>query len=42
MKKLKQTDEVGVFSLLRDEITKFEPLRLLANQDDMLNNVKYD
>jgi len=42
MKRLKQTDEVGVFSLLRDEITKFEPLRLLANQDEMLNNVKYD
>ncbi|MFC1626846.1 hypothetical protein ACFL1P_01430 [Patescibacteria group bacterium] len=42
MKKLNKADEIGVFSMLREEITKFEPLRLLANQDEMLNNVKYD
>jgi len=42
MKKLKQTDEISVFSMLREKITKFEPLRLLANQDEMLNNDKYE
>ncbi len=42
MKNLKQADTVGIFSLLRDEITKFEPLRLLVNQDEMLNNDKYE
>lgn len=41
MKALNQTDESSVFSLLRDQINKFEPLKLLANQDEMLNNVKY-
>lgn len=42
MKKLKRADEISVFALLRDEITKFEPLKLFANQDEMLNNVKYN
>jgi len=42
MKKLNHTDEVGVFSLLRKQITEFEPLKLLAIQDQMLNNDKYD
>ena len=41
MKQLKKADEISVFSMLKDEITKFEPLKLLANQDKMLNNVKY-
>ena len=41
MKNLTQTDEPSVFSLLREQINKFEPLKLLANQEEMLNNVKY-
>ena len=41
MKTLIQTDEPSVFSLLREQVNKFEPLKLLANQDQMLNNVKY-
>lgn len=41
MKNLSYTNEVSVFSLLRRQITDFEPLKLLANQDKMLNNVKY-
>jgi len=42
MKTLAQTDEPSVFSLLREQITKFEPLKLLAIQDQMLNNDKYN
>jgi len=42
MKKLKQADEINVFSMLREKIMKFEPLKLLANQDKMLNNDKYN
>lgn len=42
MKALTQTDVPSVFSLLREQINIFEPLKLLANQDKMLNNVKYD
>jgi len=42
MKKLGKTDEISVFSLLKDKITDFEPLKLLAIQDQMLNNDKYD
>ncbi len=41
MKNLSKTDEVGVFSLLRKQITEFKPLKLLAIKDKMLNNVKY-
>jgi len=41
MKGLGKTDEVSVFSLLRKQIAEFEPLKLLAIQDKMLNNVKY-
>jgi hypothetical protein len=41
MKALPQTDEPSVFSLLREQINTFEPLKLLAIQDQMLNNVKY-
>lgn len=33
MKDLNKTKEPSVFSMLKKEITKFEPLRLLANQD---------
>ena len=42
MKGLGKTDEVSVFSLLRKQIAEFEPLKLLAIQDQMLNNDKYD
>jgi len=42
MKGFGNTDEVSVFSLLRKQITDFEPLKLLANQAIMLNNDKYD
>lgn len=42
MKRLDRTDEISVFSLLRKQITKFEPLKLLAFQNKMLNNVKYN
>ena len=42
MKKLNYTDEISVFSLVRKQITEFEPLKLLAIQDKMINNVKYD
>ena len=42
MKGLGKTDEVSVFSLLRKQITEFEPLKLLAIQDQMLNNDKYN
>jgi len=41
MKNLSQVAEPSVFSLLREQINKFEPLKLLANQEEMLNNVKY-
>lgn len=41
MKKLNYTDEISVFSLLRKQITKFEPLKLVDLQDKMLNNDKY-
>lgn len=41
MKTLIHTDEPSVFSLLREQVNKFEPLKLLAIQDKMLNNVKY-
>lgn len=41
MKKLNHTDEISVFSLLRKQITDFEPLKLLAIQNEMLNNDKY-
>lgn len=42
MKNLSVIDEVSIFSLLRKQINDFEPLKLLANQDIMLNNDKYD
>lgn len=42
MKKLNYTDEINVFSLLRRQITTFEPMKLLANSSKMLNNDKYD
>ena len=42
MKNLSQVAEPSVFSLLREQINKFEPLKLLANQEEMLNNVKYN
>lgn len=42
MKKLNYTDEISVFSLLRKQITEFGPLKLLAIQDQMLNNDKYN
>lgn len=42
MKRLDKTDKISVFSLLRKQITKFEPLKLLAFQNKMLNNVKYN
>ncbi len=42
MKDLTRTDEPSVFSLLREQINKFEPLKLLAIQDKMLNNDKYN
>lgn len=42
MKKLNYTDEISVFSLLKKQITDFEPMKLLAIKDKMLNNDKYD
>ena len=42
MKNLSNVDEPSVFSLLRKQITEFEPLKLLAIQDQMLNNDKYN
>jgi hypothetical protein len=42
MKTLTQTDVPSVFSLLREQINKFEPMKLLANKGKMLNNVKYN
>ncbi len=42
MKALTKTDEPSVFSLLKEQVNKFEPLKLLAIQDKMLNNVKYN
>lgn len=42
MKGFGKTDEVSVFSLLRKQVTDFEPLKLLANQSKMLNNDKYE
>lgn len=42
MKNLNYTDEVSVFSLLKKQITDFEPMKLLANNGKMLNNDKYD
>jgi len=42
MKMLGNTDETSVFSLLRKQITEFEPLKLLAFQGQMLNNDKYN
>jgi len=40
MAKLNKTNEVGVFSMLREAITRFEPVKLLANQEVVLNNDK--
>ena len=42
MKKLNKPAEVDTFSVLRQELNKFEPLHLLAFQDQMLNNDKYN
>jgi len=42
MKKLKQTNEVSLFSMLRNQLTEFKPLKLVDFQDKMLNNDKYD
>ena len=42
MKRLGKTNEISVFSLLREQITDFEPLKLLDFQDKMLNNDKYN
>lgn len=42
MKKLKRKDAKSVFSLLRDQINIFAPVKLLAIQDEMLNNDKYN
>lgn len=42
MKNLNLTDNKNVFSLLREHINKFESVKLLANQEEMLNNVKYN
>lgn len=42
MKNLSHRDEASVFSLLRKQLTDFVPMRLLAKQDKMINNVKYN
>jgi len=43
MKKLKQKkNKSSIFSTLREKIIKFEPVKLLANQDNVLNNDKYE
>jgi len=42
MKGFGNADEVTVFSLLKKQITDFEPLKLVANQGIMLNNDKYE
>jgi len=42
MKGFGTADEVTVFSLLKKQITDFEPLKLVANQGIMLNNDKYE
>jgi len=41
MKRLDNTDKVSVFSLLRKQIAEFEPLKLVAIQNEMINNDKY-
>jgi len=41
MKKLNYKSVKSVFSLLREQIDIFEPVKLLAFQDKMLNNDKY-
>lgn len=41
MKNITHTDQLSVFSLLREQVDNFEPLKLLANKAEMLNNVKY-
>jgi len=42
MKKLKQTNEISVFSMLKKQLTEFKPMKMLDFQDKMLNNDKYD
>lgn len=42
MKALKQGKDVNVFSMLKDRINKFEPIRQLAYHGKMINNDKYD
>lgn len=42
MKAFTQIDEPNIFSLLKEQINKFEPLKLVDFQNKMLNNDKYD
>jgi hypothetical protein len=41
MKRWSKIDEISVFSLLRNQIKEFRPLKLLEIQNKMLNNDKY-
>ena len=41
MKKLKQTSEISVFSMLKKQLAEFKPMKLVDFQDKMLNNDKY-
>jgi len=42
MKKLKQTSEISVFSMLKKQLAEFRPMKVVDFQDKMLNNDKYD
>jgi len=42
MKRWSKIDEISVFSLLRNQIKEFRPLKLLEIQNKMLNNDKYN
>ena len=42
MKKLKQTSEISVFSMLKKQLAEFRPMKVVDFQDKMLNNDKYN
>jgi len=42
MKQLKKIESKDIFSVLRDALNKFEPIKLLAKKEEMINNDKYE
>jgi len=42
MKNLSGVNEIGIFSMLRKQLTEFKPMKIVDFQDKMLNNDKYN